>query len=72
MQNVNYVVDAEKKKLYIEIDLTKTTGAVTKGGNAMVATSDNWARLEGLVGFSFNMVLVKKPQSSISDAKVES
>lgn len=59
MRNVKTVV--RRKKLFIVIDLMKELDITTRFGNSMVSTSDNWTKIPGMDGWSFNMVLTKKP-----------
>lgn len=63
MDNVNYRVVG--RKLIIEVDLA-APGQETKGGNTMVATTGNWARIPELgQGWSMNFVVVKKPGAQV-------
>lgn len=58
LDNVTYqIVDGH---LLLDVDLNKDTGFVTKSGNVMVATSNDWARFPELPSHNFNMVLTKK------------
>ncbi len=61
----NIQVEVRGSKLILEVDLEHTLPGTTKGGNYMVATSDSWARLPELPGWSFNMALVRKPEAVI-------
>lgn len=62
MDNIKYAI--KQGKLLLEIDLSRK-GEETKGGNSMCATSNNWSRFDEMPGWSFNMVLVRKPGAQI-------
>ncbi len=61
----NIKAEVRGSRLILEVDLEHTLPGTTKGGNYMVATSDSWARLPELPGWSFNMALVRKPEAVI-------
>lgn len=64
MENIKYAIKGGK--LLLEIDLNNEVPiGRTRSGNTTVATSDNWARFHEMPGWNFNMVLTRKPGTTI-------